>query len=789
MEYQIYDVDQEYLSKWQNLLDILARLLDVPAALIMRVHSRELEVLLASNSKGNPYKPGEITQLDTGLYCEEVMQSHNQLLVPNALKDAVWQDNPDVSLNMIAYLGQPLFLPNGNIFGTICVLDSKSRSFSDTHQKLLFEFKGIVETDFALNKSYLEEAARAKDISEERFCHMFQHMGSGVAIYEPIDDGNDFIFKGLNAAAEKITHLAKEEAIGNRLLDLFPHMGKSALMTGLQQVYQSGQSVYIPPFYYEDTLRKGWRENRIYKLPTGEIVTIFDDVTHRIELEMELVKNEQKYSSIMEAMKDEVYICSPDCRIEYMNPRMISKIGRYPLGEFCYEAIYKQKERCPWCVFNKDLKGQHIEYELLNPVDKRYYSVSNSPIWSTEDSFSKLTILRDITDEKMTALQLRQAHKMEAIGTLSGGIAHEFNNMLGIILGNAELALDDIPKMTPASDSVEEIRLASLRAKNVVMKLMRIARQTPETRKLIQIKNIVKESLDLLRKTIPTTIAIQQNLLCSTEMILADATEINQILFNLFSNSVYAIGKKTGIIKTTLEAIELSHTSSARHENLTPGKYVKLVVEDSGCGIEPRLMERIYDPYFTTKEIDEGLGMGLAVVFGIIENHDGSIAIESQVGKGTTVEILFPLLEGKTQENKKIAETLPTGTERILCIDDEPSMVKMITRMLESFGYEVVGMTNSLDALGLFTKDPEAFDLILSDMAMPDLAGDLLAEKMLQVNPEIPIVLCTGYSDHINKEKSLASGIMAFVHKPMSKAVLARVIRNVLDAVKSTTHT
>jgi len=371
------------------------------------------------------------------------------------------------------------------------------------------------------------------------------------------------------------------------------------------------------------------------------------------------------------------------------------------------------------------------------------------------------------------------------LGTLSGGIAHEFNNLLGIIIGNTELALDDVPEWNPAKDCLEEIRTASLRAKDVVRQIMSFARQTSAQRKPIQISTIIQESLKLIGTTIPTTIEINRQIRCESELILANPIEINQILMNLCTNSVHAMSDQTGILEVGLEAIALDSNSARQYEDLKPGEFVKLTVKDTGHGIRTNIIDKIFDPYFTTKDVDVGLGMGMAIVYGIVKKHDGAIKINSAVNKGTIVECLFPII--KDAGELQVVETpkdLPTGTETILFVDDEASLVKMVKQMLERLGYLVTGKVSSIEALKVFQADPAQFDLIITDMAMPRMAGDQLVQKLFKIRSDVPIIICTGHRDRIDKEKAVALGVAAYQMKPYDKKVLANTVRRVLDEAK-----
>jgi CheY-like chemotaxis protein len=369
---------------------------------------------------------------------------------------------------------------------------------------------------------------------------------------------------------------------------------------------------------------------------------------------------------------------------------------------------------------------------------------------------------------------------MEAVGTLAGGIAHEFNNMLGIIIGNAELALDDSPEWNPASDYIREIKTASLRAQDVVRKLLSFARKTPELRKPVQMGSVIKESLDLMRTTIPASIDIRKNIACSTEMILGDPDEISQILINLCTNSVHAMAEESGVLEVGLDTIQLNRASARYDEDLKPGDYVRLRVKDTGKGIDPAFMDRLFDPYFTTKDVDQGLGMGLAVVHGIVKKHDGAIKIESEVGKGTTVDVLFPLIENQTETGTEEIETLQKDAERILLVDDDPSIVRLITQMLKRSGYEVIAKTSSSSALKALKETPEPFDLVISDMTMPEMSGEQLAQEIKQIRPGIPVVLCTGHSNRMDENRAKELGIEAFIKKPFSRKDITKTISKVL---------
>lgn len=386
---------------------------------------------------------------------------------------------------------------------------------------------------------------------------------------------------------------------------------------------------------------------------------------------------------------------------------------------------------------------------------------------------------KEVTIKKLNETQerLQQSQKMEAIGTLTGGIAHDFNNILGIILGNAELAMIDVPEFNPARRNLEEIRTASFRAKDVVQQLLAFSRKTDLERKPVRLEPIIKESLKLLRASIPTSIKIVQNFLYDSNPVLADATQINQVMINICTNSAHAM-PDGGILAVSIMNKEIDEDAS--YPDLTPGRYVELTVSDSGHGIDADIQDRIFDPYFTTKEVGKGTGMGLSVVHGIITKHGGAISVSSEPGKGTTFQILFPAIETEEAVEVKIDEALPRGNETILLVDDEEQIVNMERQMLENLGYHVTYRIGSTDALAVFQSEPDKFDLIITDMTMPNMSGIQLSHKIQEIKSDIPIIICTGFSEQISEEKAKALGISGYIMKPVSLGEFAKKIREVL---------
>jgi PAS domain S-box-containing protein len=402
-----------------------------------------------------------------------------------------------------------------------------------------------------------------------------------------------------------------------------------------------------------------------------------------------------------------------------------------------------------------------------------------------------LIFLRDITEIKLAQeekakihKQLQQAQKMEAIGTLASGIAHDFNNTLGAIIGYAGMMERfDVPEDSPMKAKLKEVLKAANRAKDLVQQILTFCRQAELERKPVQLNYIVKDALKFLRASLPTTIEIRQDIASEDIIALADPTQIYQILMNLCTNAGHTMLETGGRLRVALSALNLDAQSAKRFPELKPGPHLKLTVSDTGHGMTSEVIERIFDPFFTTKKPGEGTGMGLAVVHGIVKSHEGVITVDSELGKGSIFQILLPRIEIETIESAtETAPSMPTGKERILFIDDEQSLVRLVQEMLGRLGYDVVSKTSSSEALELFRSQPESFDLVITDQTMPHMTGIELAQKMLRIRSDILVILCTGYSEAATPEGTEAAGIREIIFKPLEPSGLARTVRKVLDS-------
>jgi len=396
---------------------------------------------------------------------------------------------------------------------------------------------------------------------------------------------------------------------------------------------------------------------------------------------------------------------------------------------------------------------------------------------------------QDITERKraeeeklMLETQLRQAQKMEALGTLAGGIAHDFNNILSVIFGYTDMARRRLSDNSPVHTHLSKIFSAAERARDLVKQILGFTRQTEIAKVPFQPSLLVKETIKLLRASIPATIQIQADIDPKCGWISADPTQFHQILLNLCTNAYHAMEYTGGRIDISLYETRVDESELSKNKDLLPGQYARLSVRDTGTGMDKDILEKIFDPYFTTKEIGKGTGMGLSIVHGIVKRHKGFILVESTAGEGSVFHIHFPIIKEKTSVEVSSPTIIPKGLGKICLIDDEPDFLEMAQDMMKTLGYEVIVIQNSFDALKLFQKNPEQFDLAVTDQIMPGMTGMDLALKMLEIRPGFPIILCTGYSQNLTKEKIRKAGLKEMLFKPLVVEDLSKAIQKALES-------
>lgn len=509
----------------------------------------------------------------------------------------------------------------------------------------------------------------------------------------------------------------------------------------------------------------------------------------------QLKKNEAKYRELVQNAGSAILRITSDGTITFFNEFSQTLFG-YSSDEMLGRNIFTtiMPEHTETGEIKKQILNPHvhpvIEIQNIRKDGTRLWvSWSSSGIGDESGTISEILCVGiDITKRKQAEAeknelqsQLRHSLKIEAMGTLAGGIAHDFNNILSIIIGNAELAMDDLPEWNSAGNNLNEIITASLRARDIVQQLLSFTRKMDQKKKAIEINAIIEESIRLLRSSLPSSIDIRADIPRRPAIIMADSSQIHQVIINLCTNAAHAMQDSGGIMNVELSEIQINSETAPGYPDLKPGRYAQLIVRDTGHGIRPEIIERVFDPYFTTKEVGKGSGMGLSVVHGIVKDHDGGIRIISEPGKGTTIEVVFPFSEAEMAPDEMKSDELPTGSERILLIDDENAIIKIGRRMLEKLGYRVTAKTNPEEAVELFRLNPEQFDLVITDMTMPKMNGAQLIAAIREIRPSLPVILCTGFSEKIDRKKASQIGIRHYIEKPLVKRDLAILVRDAID--------
>ena len=508
------------------------------------------------------------------------------------------------------------------------------------------------------------------------------------------------------------------------------------------------------------------------------------DITKHKHAEQERVR----LATVVEQAAESVIISDRPGTIQYVNPAferlsgfmredIVGKNFRILKSDHHDEAFYRHM----WEVISHGKIWAGRIYNRMKDGTIRVFETIISPIRdSSGEIVNFVSVNRDVTQEIELEAQLRQAQRTETIGTLAGGIAHDFNNILSAVIGYTELALMHIEQGSIIHSYLQGVLSAGERARELINHILIFSRQAERELKPIQVKLLAKEALKLLRATLPATIEIRQDLK-SESVVLGNSTQIHQIVMNLGTNAGHAMQKKGGILEVRLTNEDLDASFPAKSYDLKPGKYLKLTVSDTGHGMTPDILEKIFDPFFTTKEKGEGTGMGLSVVHGIVKSHGGTILANSEPGKGSVFNVYLPAIEITPETQIEMEEPLPTGTERILFVDDEEAIVNIGKQVLETLGYDITTITSSIEALELFRAQPDRFDLIITDLTMPKLTGEDLAKELMRIRPDVPVMLCTGFSAMIDEKKAMEMGIRAFIYKPILKRKIARTIRAVLD--------
>jgi len=514
--------------------------------------------------------------------------------------------------------------------------------------------------------------------------------------------------------------------------------------------------------------------------------------------EIALKSSEERYRTILKIFEDGYFEVDLAGNMVFCNDSMSKLIGfpkekllgmnnrNYMDDETAYK-VYKTFNE----VYRTGKLNKGIDWKLSRPDGtSRWIESSVTLLYdSNEQPVGFRGVVRDITERKIAAQekktlekQMWHSQKMESMGTLSGGIAHNLNNILSIILGNTEIAMDDVPEWNPARKNLTEIRNATLRAKDVIQQLLIFTRKAENQLKPMKIDQIIEDSLTLLRASAPSNITIRKTVHDPIGIVMTNPTQIHQIMLNLFTNAVHAMENRKGMLDIELSNTFIDKPDLNNNPVLSAGNYVLREVRDNGVGIDEGVIEKIFDPYFTTKAVGKGSGMGLSVVHGIVKNHGGDIQVTSRINEGTSFRILFPIVNVEDEEEKKKSYEIPKGNSTILFVDDEELITQITQKQLERLGYRVEAETDPLRALDKLMAEPDLFDLVITDMTMPQLTGEDLVREIIKIKPGIPVIICTGYNDKITEAVSKKIGAKGLLMKPFGINELAAMIRNVLSA-------
>ena len=604
----------------------------------------------------------------------------------------------------------------------------------------------------------------------------------------------DSKFIKVNQPFSDVCGMPAKEITDKTVIDVWPRDLAELFEKEDAGILKTGNSICREQVISHPERGKRWYE--VIKKPTlsksGRITGIVGtarDITARYEYEDRL----RKYERIVGTSMDQMALVNTAYRYEAANEACFkahacneNDLAGHTMAEIygrhCFETRIQPH-------VEKAFHGEAVNFQeeiLFKGTGRRNVDISYFPHKNDEGITTSIVIhIKDITGQKQMERQLIRSQRMEAMGTLAGGIAHDFNNILSGILGYAQLGQLHIDDPAKVNRHLNNIIKGSQRAGELVKQILTFSRQHEYEKQPLKLSVVIKEALKLIRASIPAFIDIKTDIRSASD-ILADPTQIHQIIMNLCTNAYQAMLETKGIITVSLKDIRIDDPGDVQEADLMPGLYLLLKVEDTGRGMDEQTMAKIFEPYFTTKERGKGTGLGLAMVHGIVKEHDGFIRVESEAGKGSCFSLYFPAIENPGDQDD-IPEPdnafLSKGTEKIMIVDDDESILFSTQELLEDCGYQVLAFANGRQAFDEFKKTPDLFDLVLTDMTMPEMTGDQLAQKILEIKPDLPVILCTGYSDRVSEERAKQIGIKKFVQKPYISLDLTSLIREVLDTV------
>jgi PAS domain S-box-containing protein len=688
----------------------------------------------------------------------------------------------------------------------------------------------------------ISERKRSDDAlrdSEARFRNLLQEVPS-IAVQGYAPDGTTQYW---NQASERIYGFSAQEAIGRNLVDLvIPPEMRSDVEQAIRVMAETGQPI---PASELSLMRKDgsrvsvFSSHSIVQLPglTQELFCLDIDITEQKQAEEALLAiksrlqeqndalrvheqvlhekndallateemlrvqideyetsqkllrdNKKRYRAIVDSYDGQIYICSQDYQIEYLNEKVIERIGHNAVGEPCFKALHDLDAICSWCVNDRVFKGETVRWEVQSPKDNRWYYVVNTPIYNENGTISKQAMIQDITDRKQgeqdrlkLKSELHQAQKMESIGSLAGGVAHDFNNKLAVILGYTSLASAE-PDPATLQNYLELIRKAGEQSADLTRQLLAFARKQTIAPKVLDLNETVSGMLKMLSRLIGENVTLTWQPAADLWLLNFDPSQIDQILANLCVNARDSI-VNTGIITIETKNITIDDDYCSYHVDALPGEYVRLVVSDTGCGMDNETQTRIFEPFFTTKEVGKGTGLGLSTIFGIVKQNNGFINVNSEPGSGSTFTIYLPRHSGKDNQAPKegMAMLAPRGLEIILLVEDDVAILDMAAMILSKQGYTVLKASSATEATRLAKENVGEIKLLITDVIMPEMNGRELTIKLQSLNPQLKCLYISGYTSDVIAQHGVLDEGVNFIQKPFSLHVLAAKVREVLD--------
>ncbi|NVN99576.1 MAG: PAS domain S-box protein [Geobacteraceae bacterium] len=803
------------LEKWQELADILAQTIDVPAALVMKYENDNMEVFISSRSESNPYHVGEKEEWH-GLFCETVIKAQDRLLIPNALQDEKWDRNPDIKLGMIAYLGFPLNFPDGQPFGTLCILDKNERHFTTLNEKLIQQFRSVMELDLALMQSFnlktnqlaatvVNEVADRKQVeerirqSEEKYRALIETTATGFLILDScgrvVDANDEYVRLSGHATFAEIAGRSVVEWTAPHDLERNAVEVKKCIELGLVrnlEIDYIDRRNEITPVEINATVIGSGTDYRI--------VSLCRDITERKQVEESIRQSEVKFRVLTDNSPLAIIESSGVGQMAVYYNQTVTRLFGYtiedpPSAEQWWPLAYPDENYRREVVAEWSRRVAHaIETDSsTEPLEtvvtckdgaKKYISWSFVATGSQYWVFGQDLTERKHAEEERTKLeeQLRQAQKMEAIGTLAGGIAHDFNNLLSVILGYGVMVQDKLAADNPVKKYMHEVLTAGERAADLTRRLLAFSRKQLVEVKPCSINEIIIGMEKMLSRIMTEDITFSLELSGREMTVMADVGQIEQILMNLISNARHAMPDGGDLtISTAVEEIGSEFVAASGYG--TPGKYARLSVMDTGCGMDADLQKKIFEPFFTTKGVGEGTGLGLAIVYGIMRQHDGYVKVCSEPGKGAAISIFLPLIEGNSLKSADAKEFVPVvrGTETILIAEDEPQLRELSRALFEPFGYTVITAGDGEEAVSIFRENPDKVDIVILDMIMPKKNGKEAYEAIKALRPDVKVLFVSGYTMDFITRKALLQDGMDYIGKPVSQRDLLQKVREILD--------